>query len=406
MNDHDPVVVGAATTRFGMFVDVSMRTLAAEAADRALADAGLHADDVDLVVVGNAAAGLLTGQEMIRAQTALSTSSLTGLPMLSIENACASSSSAFHLGWLAVASGVHETVVVVGVEKMTHEDRGRSGRALATAIDVEVAAQRRAKRAAKAASQTEAAVRIEEGPVFMRIYAAEARAYLEAAGATAADLAAVAAKSLFNGSLNPIAQHRTRMTVEEVLGARTIVAPLTRPMCSSIGDGAAALVITSAARARRGDRQAVRILASVIGSGRADADTDLVARTGRRAYELASVGPPDVSLVELHDAAAPAEFVISEELGLAAPGDAPRLLRDGTTSLGGTQPVNASGGLLARGHPIGATGAAQIAELIDQLRGRAGERQVTKARIGLAQNSGGSLGKDPAACVVTILASM
>lgn len=388
----DAHVIGTGTTRFGMFVDTTLRQLAGAAADRALADAGVRAEEVGLVVFGNAAAGLLTGQEMIRAHTALADSQVAGRPMVSVENACASSSSAFHLGALAVASGGYDTVLVVGAEKMTSTDRARAGRALATAVDIEVAGA--------GAADTSS-----PRPVFMEIYAAEARDYLRRTGGSSRDLALVVAKNSRHGCANPIAQHRQPLTVDDVLGARTVVEPLTRPMCSSIGDGAAAVVLTRPELARRRADPGVRVAASAVGAGRAGEASDVVARTAHTAYEQAGLGPADVDVCEVHDAAAPAELVVAEELGFVANGDGPELVRSGATDLTGRIPMNPSGGLLARGHPIGATGAAQIVELADQLRGRAGDRQVPRARIGLAENAGGSLGNGPAACAVTILST-
>lgn len=384
----DVAIIGTGITRFGMFVGTRLRDLAAEAADAALDDAGVEPDEIGMVVFGNAAAGFLTGQEMIRAHTALGGSRVAGRPMVSVENACASSSSAFHLGAMAVSSGAYQHVLVVGAEKMTSTDRTGAARALAAAVDVELAGEQDPSR-----------------PVFMEIYAAEARAYLERTGASAHDLALVAAKSLLNGSLNPIAQNRTALTADEILAARTIVAPLTRPMCSSIGDGAAACVLTRTDLSRRRGQPSVRVLASAVGAARVGDDGDVVGRTAEAAYEQAGVGPGGIDLFEVHDAAAPAELVIAEEIGIAPAGEGAKLARDGATGIGGTRPVNVSGGLLARGHPIGATGAAQLVELADQLRGRGGVRQVQGARIGLAENAGGSLGDGPAACVVTILAA-
>ncbi|MGQ0482815.1 MAG: thiolase family protein [Pseudonocardia sp.] len=380
----DVEIIGTGITGFGMFVDTRMRELAARAVDQALEDAGVSGDEVDLVVFGNAAAGLITGQEMIRAHTALGGSGVAGRPMVSVENACASSSSAVHLAAMAVASGAYRTVVAVGAEKMTSQDRTLAGRALGSAMDVEE-------------------VGAAEGPVFMNIYAAEARGYQERSGAADRDFAMIAAKNLRNGSLNPIAQNRTPLSADEVLAARTIVAPLTRPMCSSIGDGAAACVLTSTALARKRGRPGVRLLATSVGASTAVDSGDIVSRTATAAFEQAGLGPADVDVCELHDAAAPAELIIMEEIGLAAPGEGAKLVREGDTAIGGRIPVNPSGGLLARGHPIGATGAAQIVELADQLRGRAGARQVEGARVGLSENAGGWLVNSPAACVVTIL---
>lgn len=381
----DALIVGTGITRFGMFTDTRLRELAGAAADRALDDAGLSGDDIGLVVFGNAAAGLLTGQEMIRAHTALGDSRVAGRPMISVENACASSSSALHLGALATASGGYDTVLVVGAEKMTSHDRTRAAHALAAAVDVELDDE-------------------DGGPVFMQIYADEARRYMDRTGATERDLATVAAKSYRNGSRNPIAQHRTELSADEVLAARTIVAPLTRPMCSSIGDGAAAVVLTRPELARRRGQPGVRVLASAVGAASVGGAGDVVTRTAGTAYEQAGLGPSDIDVCEVHDAAAPAELLIAEELGLTAAGDGISLLRGGASAVGGRLPVNPSGGLIARGHPVGATGAAQLVELAEQLRGRAADRQVDGARIALAENAGGSLGNGPAACAVTILA--
>jgi acetyl-CoA acetyltransferase len=213
----------------------------------------------------------------------------------------------------------------------------------------------------------------------------------------------VVAKNSFNGSLNPIAQIRKAITVEEVLASREIVAPLTRHMCAGIGDGAAVLVLCSERFALKHGKRGPSVRASQLASGGPLRNRDLVQTTVREAYEKAGLGPKDISVVELHDAAAPAEIMTVEELGLVADGDGPSLLRDGSSSINGRLPVNPSGGLIARGHPIGATGAAQIVELVDQLRGRAGARQVREARIGLAENAGGSIMGGGAACVITIL---
>lgn len=379
-------IVGTGTSQFGMFVDARLRSLTATAVNDALVDAGISGDDVDFVVFGNAAAGLLTGQEMIRAHTSLADSALAGRPTLSVENACASSSSAFHVAVMGIESGMYDCVAVVGAEKMTGEDRTLAGRVLATGVDVEARGNGDVT-----------------GPVFMEIYAAEARAYMERSGATARDFAEVAAKSTRNGHANPIAQVRDVLSADDVLAAREIVAPLTRPMCAGISDGAAALIVCSDDFARRRGLRGPRVGASVVFSNKPEWGDTIVEHTARAAYEKAGIGPTDVDVVEVHDAASPAELIISEELGLAPPGDGPKLVRDGASDIGGRCPVNPSGGLTARGHPIGATGAAQLVELADQLRGRAGARQAVGARIALAENAGGSMYGGGAACAVTIL---
>jgi acetyl-CoA acetyltransferase len=241
----------------------------------------------------------------------------------------------------------------------------------------------------------------------MDIYASMSRAYMERSGATVRDLAEVAVKSHRNAALNPKAQFRSEVSVEEVLASREISAPLTLLMCSPIGDGAAAVVVCSEEYARRlGTAQVrVRACALVSGTDRTAGEPGAVERAAQRAYADAGLGPEDLDVVEVHDAAAPAELMCYEELGLCAPGEGPRLLASGDTALQGRLPVNPSGGLLSKGHPIGATGCGQLVELVDQLRGRCGARQVEGPRIALAENGGGFLGTDAAAMVVTILST-
>ena len=243
--------------------------------------------------------------------------------------------------------------------------------------------------------------------MFMDIYAAAARAHMQRYGTTARQFAAVAAKNSYHGSLNPRAQFREALSIDEVLAAPMIAEPLTRPMCSPIGDGAAAAVIVSERKARAlGVRRPIGVLASRLRSGwDHGADEPGVAELcARDAYREAGLGPGEIDVIELHDASAPAELIAYEALGLCAPGDGGKLVDSGATRLGGRIPVNTSGGLLRKGHPVGATGLAQVVELTEQLQGRAGARQVEGAMVGLAQNGGGALGSDAAAMCVTILA--
>lgn len=380
------VVVGTGMTRFGRFMDRGLRSLAVESTTEALADGCAAADEVDIIFFGNAAGGLLTGQEMIRGQSALRHTGLLGRALVNVENACASGATAAYMAAMAVASGSAEVAVAVGAEKMTHPDKTVVFRALATGVDREEL------------GLTDPSTMFS----FMELYADKARAYLECTGCTVEDLAQVAVKSRRLAAGNHRAQYRERTTVEAVLASRMVASPLTLPMCSPIGDGAAALVFATPEVADRKGVQGVRVRASCITSG-SEQSPHAVSRAVTAAYEQAGVGPEDLDVVELHDAAAPAELIGYEELGLCAAGDGPMLLRKGATDLGGRVPVNPSGGLLSKGHPVGATGCAQLVELCDQLRGRGGERQVAKARIALAQNHGGSLGPDSAAAAVTIL---
>lgn len=409
-----PIIAGVGMTRFAKFIDRSVRSLTEEAVEAALADAAIPAADVGMVFFANAVSGILTGQEMIRGQVALRHTGLLGIPIVNVENACASASTALHLACMAVASGTVEVALAVGAEKLTHTDKARSFAAIGTAIDLEQLANATAARGGAAPSASvngnSSAPPGSEGEPptrspFMDIYAGAARAYLKRTGGSVEDFALVAVKNHRHGSLNPKAQYRTAVTIDEVLASREIASPLTLMMCAPIGDGAAAVVVCSEDRARRAGAALIRVAASVLVSGRdrGPDETDAVVLAATSAYERAGLGPDDLDVVELHDAAAPAELIVYEELGLCAAGDGPALVRSGATQIGGRVAVNTSGGLLARGHPIGATGCGQIVELVDQLRGRCGDRQVHGARIALAENAGGALGLDPAAAVVTVL---
>ena len=406
------VILGTGMTRFGKFPDASLRSLATEAVQSALVDAGVDANDVGFVFCGNAAAGVLHGQEMIRGQSSLRDTGLLGKPIVNVENACASSSSAFAMAVMAVQSGTTDVAVALGVEKLTHQNKSRSVTAIATAVDLEQdpAARRYLSRALFGWDLETAAPSVGElgqGSKFMDVYAEMTKNYFAASGATLRDLAEVAAKNNGNGALNPNAQFRNAVTVDEVLASREVSPPLRLLMCSSIGDGAAAVVVTSDDFAARRGVPVVDIEAVAMLSAQTEAADGPSAskRAARQAYERAGLGPDDLHVVELHDAAATGELIQYEDLALCPVGEGPKLLASGDTRIGGRLPVNPSGGLLARGHPIGATGCAQLVELADQLRGRCGARQVGNASIGLAQNAGGYLGSDAAAAVVTILSS-
>ncbi|MFM0394593.1 thiolase family protein [Paraburkholderia phytofirmans] len=386
------VIGGIGMTQFGKFIERNLKSLSEEAVGLALKDARVTAEDVERIFFGNAAAGVITGQEMIRAQSSLRNTGLDGKPMYNVENACASGSSALNLAWLSVASGQSETALVVGTEKLTHEDKAVSFGAFAKAVDLE--------------EPLPEGVTAGTGSLFMDLYAAKARKWMERTGAEASDFARVVVKSRRAGSHNPLAQFRKETTIEEVLQSRMVSNPLTLFMCSSIGDGAAALFICSEDYAKKHDIRPVYIRASTIVSAKADGSGELVAvRAARAAYEEAGIGPSDVHVVELHDASAPAELIHYENLGLCPPGDAAKLIRSGDTDIGGRISVNPSGGLLSRGHPLGATGVAQIVELTQQLRGTAGARQRPGAKVALAENNGGQLAGDSAVALVTILSA-
>jgi acetyl-CoA acetyltransferase len=401
------VVAGTGMTKFGKYLERGVRSLAEEAVNEALKDAGLEPKDVQTAYFANAVSGLITGQEMIRGQAALRHTGLLGIPIFNVENACASAASAFHLAWMAVASGQYDVALAVGAEKLFHEDKTRAFRAIGTAVDLESLQELKKKMAetAKGADKQADEKAGQNRSFFMDIYASMTREYMRQSGATAEDFADVAVKSHEHGALNPKAQYRNRCTREEVLASREISPPLTLMMCSPIGDGAAAAIVCSEKIARKlGVRQAVPVRASVLVSGtdRKSDEPGAAERAAKRAYEVAGVGPKEIDVIEIHDAAAPAELMVYEDIGFCERGGGPAYFRTGDTRLGGKHVVNPSGGLLAKGHPIGATGIAQIVEICDQLRERTGDRQVKGARVGMTENGGGFLGRDAAAMSVHV----
>jgi acetyl-CoA acetyltransferase len=385
----DVYVAGAGMTKFAKQPDRSLKDLTAEAVNAAMKDAGQTVGEVQSCYFGNAVAGSITGQEMLAGQFLLRPLGFGGIPVFNVENACASASTAFHLAWQAVATGVHDAVLAIGAEKMTHPDKARSFAAIGGSVDVETTP-----------------ADLPAGRSFlMDMYAESSLRYMEQTGATRADFARVVVKNQRHGMLNPAAQYGGELTVEQVLAAREIVWPFTLQMCSPISDGAAAALVVSGELVPPGS-PVVAVLASVVRSAPADGMASVTGLAAGAAYEAAGIGPVDLDCAEVHDAAASAELVIYEQLGLAKPGGGAALIRSGQTALGGSLPVNTSGGLLARGHPIGATGLAQIVEAVAQLRGTAGDRQVPGARLALTQNAGGWHGSDNVASVVHIFGGL
>jgi acetyl-CoA acyltransferase len=377
-------IIGSAGTRCGRFPDATVASLAIEALDGALADADIDIERVEAIFFANALSGLMTGQECVRGQVALRHSRYGGIPVVNVENACASGSTALHLACMAIDSGMYETVAVVGSEKMSHADRSHPIRALAGAADVDLLTDDGSSHS-----------------VFMESYAERARRRIERYGWSAADFAEVVVKNRRHAVHNRAAQFRNTMTVDEVLTSRMITAPLTLPMCSPIGDGAAALVVTGSPN---GAAAPIRVRASALSATGGSAPGSVVQRASATVREQSGLSAEDVDVIEVHDATASAELEAYEHLGLAEPGEGNRLVAEGTTLLGGALPVNTGGGLLSRGHPVGATGVLQIVELVAQLRGRAGERQVDlHPRLGLAQNAGGFVEGDNAVAVITVL---
>jgi acetyl-CoA acyltransferase len=388
------VVAGGGMTAFGKFLNRNLRSLTKEAVDAALSDACASLSDVELVVFGNAMAGMVSGQECVRAEAALRETELFGRPMINVENACASGSTAVHVARMAVASGQCEAALAIGAEKLAHTDKTVAFRAMESAVDQEEADDLKRR----------FGIQGNERSIFMDVYAELTRAYMKRSGAGPEDFAAVAVKSHQAAALNPKAQFRNEVSAAEVLQSRMIAEPLTLLMCSPIADGAAAVLVTTEAWARRHGSHYVYLAASALVTGAGDRGGRTgSSRAAERAYRQAGVEPRDVDVVELHDASAPAELMHYEDLQLCGEGEGAELLRSGATALGGRLPVNPSGGLLSKGHPVGATGVAQIVELIDQLRGRCGARQRDGAKVALADNGGGFIGTDAAVAVATIL---
>jgi acetyl-CoA acetyltransferase len=405
------VIAGVGMTRFGNHMERGLKDLAGEAIRAALTDANLDQSKLEAAYMGNVAASIITGQVCVPGQMVLRGLGIGGIPVVNVENACATAATAFEQACSMITLGRYDIVLACGYEKLYHKDKQRTFSAFTGAVDVEamdavlagIAAQIEAagmKADLEGAGTTRS--------LFMDIYVAWAVEHMKKYGTTREQFAAVSAKNSFHGSLNPRAQYQQVLTVEEVLQAREIAWPLTLPMCSPVGDGAAAVVLMSERKARELGlaKDAVRVASTVLSSGwdySSEDEEPLPEVVARQAYEEAGLGPEDLSCVELHDASAPSEIIYYEHLGLCAKGEGGALVESGATRLGGRIPVNTSGGLLRKGHPIGATGIAQIVELTDQLRGRAGERQVQGARVALAENGGGFIGRDAAALSVSIL---
>jgi len=403
------IVAGVGMTQFGKHIETGLKALGAEAVQAALADAGISSGDLQAAFVGNAAAGLVTGQECIRGQVILRSIGIGKIPVVNVENACASASTALNQACAMVSAGFYDIVLALGVEKLYDPDKRKSFAAFSGAVDVEMmsALLEALKQSAKSQGAASAGSGAgEKRSMFMDIYAAAARAHMQQYGTTVEQFAGIAAKNSFHGSLNARAQFREVLSVADVLAAPMIAEPLTRPMCSPIGDGAAAVIVVSERKARElGVAKPVHVVASVLHSGwdHGSDEPGTVEVCSKEAYEQAGVGPKDINVIECHDASAPAELMAYESLNLCAKGEGGKLVDSGATKLGGRIPVNTSGGLLRKGHPVGATGIAQIVELTEQLQGRSGKRQVEGAKVALAHNGGGAIGTDAAAMCVTIL---
>jgi len=407
----DVYLVGVGMTPFGKFLDRTVKDLTLEAVTGALTDAGVGKTDIEAAFFANTSQSPMEGQYMVAGEIALRDMGFSEIPISNVENACASASTALHLAYANIKAGLSDVALAVGAEKMTSRDKTRSMAIFDGAWDVHGVDELTRRllelgEGMKAPPGREADANMRS--VFMDVYAALAKFHMKTFGTTERQLAAVAAKNHHHSTFNPLSQYRNDMSIDDVLKARMISWPLTLPMCAPISDGAAAAILVGEEALDRFDRKrAVKICASVLGSGSdrkpEEVEKHICRRAALKAYDIAGVGPEDMSVAEVHDASAFAEIVQVENLGFCKFGDGGKLAERGETALGGRIPVNPSGGLESKGHPIGATGLGQIHELVLQLRGEAGQRQVENARFAIAENGGGFHGYEEAAACITIL---
>ncbi|MEY4249675.1 MAG: hypothetical protein RJA87_1308 [Pseudomonadota bacterium] len=375
-----PLITGVGISDFGRFPQLSEEALAQVAILEAIHDAGIELHAVQAFYCGNAVGASLPGQRTLRALH------IYGQPVFNIDNACSSSATALTLALHALKAGEYDTVVVFGMDHLSNLGGGT------LPLNQRDWNNRR-------------------GMVMPALYAMRAKRYMEDYDVPVSVLADVSVKNRRHGALNPIATFCKVVTQAEVLASRPVAEPLTLlQCCPAVVDGAAAVVLTT--RAPKGQAKPVRILASIVQSGIFEpgsvdmTEAEITGRAAQMAYDAAGVGPQDLNLVELHDAFTISELLYYEALGLCGRGEAQHLLTSGATALGGRIPVNPSGGLIAKGHPPGATGLAQVVEICAQIQNRAGKRQIPDARIGLSQVTGGGIsGVDHAACSIHILSA-
>jgi acetyl-CoA acetyltransferase len=404
-------IAGVGMTPFGKHTGIGVYELIAQAVNAAVKDSGAELRDIESVYYGTLTHGMLQGQYCVPGPIAMRRMGLQDIPIFTVENACASGSSALHLAAQALRAGSCEIALAIGAEKMNIPDKARMFAVFDSGWDVQSVD-------ANKESLLDLGRGIEPPPnttstrpysVFMDVYAAFCRDHMRRWGTTQRQIAAVSAKNHQHSVHNPLSQYRQAYTIDEVLAAPAISYPLTLPMCSPISDGAASVVLCTDEGLRRlglGRSRLVRLRASIVQTGvdrTADQPEDYVsARAARRAYEQAGIDPADVHIAEVHDATAMGELLNAEALMLVARGESGPAAERGEFSIGGRIPINTSGGLESKGHPIGATGLGQVYELVTQLRGEAGARQVANARIAIQENGGGLIGIEEAVSAVNI----
>ncbi len=427
----DVYVVAAGMTPFGRHYDDGVKSLVGKALEATFKDSPVQKDALEAAWFSNSGWGIGSmepgslpwiAQPCIRGQVALAPNGIDAIPIINVENACASGSTAFNNAYMGVGSGMYDVALAIGAEKMTPPKdapesvkKGALGNMLA-GTDVEVmatameniraaAAKKREEAIARGEVDTKKKQRKERSP-FMDFYSAMARGHMDQYGTTVEQIAAIAAKNHNQGALNPYAQYRFKMTVEEVLADDEVSFPLTRAMCSPTGDGAAAAILVSGEYLKKvgASVKPVKVRASVLGSSRmTTSGAERAKELATLAYEKAAVAPEDIDMAEVHDATAVGELLQYENLLLCPEGEGGKFAQSGASALGGKCPVNPCGGLESKGHPIGATGLAMVAECFWQLRGEAGDRQVEGARLAMIENGGGFLGMGEAAIVMNIL---
>ena len=403
-------IAGTGMTKFGRFPDESVKSLTSKAVSMALRDSAISPERVKAAFFANTVQGALEGQLMVRGQMALRPLGLEGIPIINVENACASSATAVSLALNYIRAGSADVVLAVGVDKMVVPDKKLMFSIFDGAWDVHDTAAG-TQRLLSLGDGLSAPSEVQEQTnrsFFMDVYAAFAKAHMTEFGTTQRQLAIASAKNHTHSSLNPLAQYQNPMSVDDVLNAPTIVWPYTLPMCAPVSDGAAAAVICAESVLKElPDARPVKILSSHVTTGierpPAEFHNHIGHLAAKAAYEAASVGPDEISCAEVHDATAFAEIQQIENLMFAPFGDGGAFIESGSSTLGGRLPINTSGGLQSKGHPIGATGLGQIHELTVQLRGEAGKRQVDGAKYGIAENGGGLYGIEEAAVAITIL---
>jgi acetyl-CoA acetyltransferase len=380
--------------KFGKFLERSVKDMTGLVLEDVLKDCDLTRDDIEAAWFSNCMWGLYSFQHCVRGQVALTSNGLQGVPVTNVENACASGSTALNGAWTALKAGLYDCALAIGVEKIHDEDRAKVMGSFVAGTDVEGMGQRGTQTREQEAEEKKAEGQQQEAgghTVFMDFYAAGARGHMERYGSTQRQLAIIAAKNHNNSTMNPMAQYTFPQTVEQVLNDYVVSYPLTRAMCAPIGDGAAAAIICNEEFLKKHpSNRAIKIRASILeGAGQSGAGS-ISERAVKRAFEAAGLGPEDIDMMEVHDATAFGEVSAMENFGFCPRGEGGLMAERGDTALDGKLPVNPSGGLISRGHPIGASGLAQIYELVTQLRGEAGKRQVKKHRVAMTENGGGT----------------